>query len=62
VLESEDEIHHRLADYPWLATEQLRTVSIEPRNILVGADRFASPDAARVIAATSRNRSRRVNA
>jgi len=51
--ESEDEIHRRLADDPWLATEQLRTVSIEPWNILVGADRFTSPDAAQVIAATS---------
>jgi uncharacterized protein YciI len=43
--ESEDEIHRRLANDPWMATEQLRTVSIEPWNILVGAGRFTSPDA-----------------
>jgi uncharacterized protein YciI len=43
--ESEDEIHRRLANDPWMATEQLRTVSIEPWNILVGAARFTSPDA-----------------
>ena len=37
--ESEAEIHHRLADDPWIATEQLRTVSIEPWNVIVGAAR-----------------------
>ena len=35
--ESEAEVHRRLADDPWVPTEQLRTVSIEPWNILVGA-------------------------
>jgi uncharacterized protein YciI len=35
--ESEAEIHRRLADDPWVSTEQLRTVSIEPWKILVGA-------------------------
>jgi uncharacterized protein YciI len=35
--ESEAEIHRRLADDPWVPTEQLRTVSIEPWKILVGA-------------------------
>src|SRR5438552_10904468 len=44
-VESEDEILRRLADDPWMATEQLRTVSIEPWNILVGAAQFSSPDA-----------------
>ena len=34
---SEAEIHRRLADDPWVPTEQLRTVSIEPWKILVGA-------------------------
>jgi uncharacterized protein YciI len=35
--ESEAEIHRRLADDPWVPTEQLITVSIEPWKILVGA-------------------------
>jgi uncharacterized protein YciI len=35
--ESEAEIHRRLADDPWVPTGQLRTVSIEPWKILVGA-------------------------
>jgi uncharacterized protein YciI len=30
-------IHRRLADDPWAATSQLRTVSVEPWKILVGA-------------------------
>jgi uncharacterized protein YciI len=41
--ESEAAIHHRLADDPWAATGQLRTVSIEPWKILVGAERLSSP-------------------
>ena len=40
--EDEDEIHRRLADDPWVATEQLVTVSIEPWQILVGAERLSS--------------------
>ena len=49
--ESEAEIRRRLADDPWAATEQLRTVSIEPWKILVGAERLSSPhDAQPVIA------------
>ena len=40
--DSEAEIHGRLADDPWAASERLRTVSIEPWNILVGADRVSS--------------------
>ena len=35
--DDEDEIHHRLADDPWIPTQQLVTVSIEPWQILVGA-------------------------
>jgi uncharacterized protein YciI len=40
---SEAEIHRRLADDPWVPTEQLRTVRIEPWTILVGAERLSSP-------------------
>jgi uncharacterized protein YciI len=41
--DSEAEIQRRLADDPWVATEQLRTVSIEPWKILVGAERLSFP-------------------
>ncbi len=40
--DSEAEIHRRLADDPWVPTEQLVTTSIEPWNILVGAERLAT--------------------
>jgi uncharacterized protein YciI len=40
--DDEDEIHRRLADDPWVPTEQLVTVGIEPWQILVGADRLPS--------------------
>jgi uncharacterized protein YciI len=40
--ESEAEIHRRLADDPWVRTKQLRTVSIEPWNVLVGEERLSS--------------------
>jgi uncharacterized protein YciI len=40
--EDEAEIHRRLADDPWVPTEQLLTVSIEPWNIFVGSERLAS--------------------
>jgi uncharacterized protein YciI len=40
--ESEAEIHCRLADDPWVPTQQLVTVSIEPWNVLVGAERLSS--------------------
>src|SRR5215208_7820345 len=40
--EDEAEIHRRLADDPWVPTEQLLTVSIEPWNIFVGLERLAS--------------------
>ena len=36
--DSEAAIHRRLADDPWAATGQLRTVSIEPWKILVGPE------------------------
>jgi uncharacterized protein YciI len=38
--QSEAEIHRRLADDPWAPTEQFLTTSIEPWNILVGAERL----------------------
>jgi uncharacterized protein YciI len=40
--DGEAAIHRRLADDPWVATGQLRTVSIEPWKILVGAERLSS--------------------
>jgi uncharacterized protein YciI len=40
--ESEDEIHRRLADDPWVPTKQLLTLSTEPWKILVGEDRLPS--------------------
>jgi uncharacterized protein YciI len=43
---SEGEIQRRLADDPWVRTEQLLTVSIEPWNIFVGAERLSSTRAA----------------
>ncbi|HYT51751.1 MAG TPA: YciI family protein [Gaiellaceae bacterium] len=41
--DSEAAIHRRLADDPWATTGQLRTVSIEPWKILVGAEQLPSP-------------------
>ena len=40
--DSQAEIHRRLADDPWVPTEQLVTTSIEPWNIFVGARRLAT--------------------
>jgi uncharacterized protein YciI len=40
--ESEAEIHRRLADDPWVRTDQLITANIEPWTLLVGAERLAS--------------------
>ena len=40
--DSEAEIHRRLADDPWALTDQIRTVSIEPWNVLAGAERLSS--------------------
>jgi uncharacterized protein YciI len=39
---SEADVHHRLADDPWVSTDQLVTVSVEPWKMLVGAERLAS--------------------
>jgi uncharacterized protein YciI len=36
----EADIHRRLADDPWVSTGQLVTTSIEPWNVLVGAERL----------------------
>jgi uncharacterized protein YciI len=38
--DSEAEIHRRLTDDPWVATQQLLTASVEPWKILVGAERL----------------------
>ena len=40
--EDEDEIHRQLAVDPWVPTEQLVTVRIEPWQVLVGAERLPS--------------------
>jgi uncharacterized protein YciI len=37
---SEQDIHRRLADDPWAATDQLVLVSVEPWKLLVGADKL----------------------
>ena len=35
---NETDIHHRLADDPWVRTQQLVTTSVEPWNLLTGAE------------------------
>jgi YCII-related domain. len=42
--EDDDEIHRQLADDPWVPTDQLVTVKIEPWQILVGAERLTLTD------------------
>ena len=37
---SEPDIHRRLADDPWARAQLLVTTSVEPWNLLVGADRL----------------------
>ena len=49
--DSEAEIHRRLADDPWVPTEQLVTTSIEPWKIFVGAERLSTAHAATAAAA-----------
>ena len=43
---SETDIHRRLADDPWLRTQLLVTTSVEPWNLLVGAERLGAQPAA----------------
>lgn len=42
---SEAEIEARLRDDPWALAERLATVSIEPWNVIVGAERLPRPPA-----------------
>jgi len=44
IADGEDEagIHQHLVDDPWLASQQLLTVSVEPWRILVGEERLAT--------------------
>jgi uncharacterized protein YciI len=46
--ESEGQLQIRLADDPWVATDQLRTVSIERWQTLVGSERLSASFAAGV--------------
>ena len=39
--DGEDEIRHRLDDDPWVRTDRLVITSIEPWNVIVGAERLA---------------------
>jgi len=39
---SETELRQRLADDPWERTQQLVTTSVEPWNLVVGADRLGA--------------------
>ena len=40
--ETEDEIRRRLADDPWVHTDRLVITSIEPWNLIVGAQRLST--------------------
>ena len=44
---TETDIHRRLAHDPWARTQRLVTTSVEPWNLLVGADRLGAQPAAR---------------
>jgi uncharacterized protein YciI len=44
--DSEAEIDRRLADDPWVPTEQLVTTSVEPWNLFVGTERLSAAHAA----------------
>jgi uncharacterized protein YciI len=44
--DTEAEIHRRLADDPWVPTEQLVTTSVEPWNVFVGTERLSAAHAA----------------
>ena len=41
--ESEDEVRSRFADDPWAQSERLEITSVEPWNLIVGAERLAVP-------------------
>ena len=41
--DGEDEIRHRLNDDPWVRADRLVITSIEPWNVIVGAERLAAP-------------------
>jgi uncharacterized protein YciI len=43
---SEADIHRRLADDPWARTQRLVITSIEPWNLMVGAERLGTQPAA----------------
>jgi uncharacterized protein YciI len=43
---SEADIHRRLADDPWARSQRLVTTSVEPWNLLVGAERLGAPPTA----------------
>jgi uncharacterized protein YciI len=43
---TEADLHRRLADDPWVRTQRLVTTSVEPWNLLVGADRLGPQPAA----------------
>jgi uncharacterized protein YciI len=42
---SETDIHRRLADDPWVRTQRLVTTSVEPWNLVVGAERIGAQPA-----------------
>ena len=42
---SETDIHRRLADDPWQRTQRVVTTSVEPWNLLVGAERLGAQPA-----------------
>jgi uncharacterized protein YciI len=52
--DSEAEIRQRLADDPWTTSGQLEVTSIEPWNVIVGAQRLVSAQPAAVTAACCR--------
>jgi uncharacterized protein YciI len=41
-MDSEDDIRHRLAADPWVRTDRMVITSIEPWNLIVGAERLAA--------------------
>ena len=43
---SEADVHDRLASDPWVGAQRLVTTSVEPWNLIVGADRLGAQPAA----------------